>query len=108
MKRCLAIILSIASLTALEAQNVYLSPYKKISTGSKEISSIAFSSTSKWFATANAQGEIYVSGIDDNTPLARIAGSNPAITLDFIDQDQTLLALDKAGKLTRFNLSSKE
>lgn len=108
MKRCLTFALLIASLTALEAQNVYLSPYKKISTGSKEISTIAFSSTSKWFATANAQGEIYVSGIDDNTPLARIAGSNDAITLDFIDQDQTLLALDKSGKLTRFSMANKE
>jgi WD40 repeat protein len=108
MKRCLTLVLIVASITALEAQNVYLSPYKKISTGSKEVSTIAFSSTSKWFATANSQGEIYVSGIDDNTPLARIAGSNEAITLDFIDQDQTLLALDKSGKLTRFNMANKE
>lgn len=108
MKRCLTLILTIASLTATRAQNVYLSPYKKISTGSKEVSAIAFSATSKWFATANAQGEIYISGIDDNTPLARIAGSNEAITLDFVDQDQTLLALDKAGKLTRFSMANKE
>jgi WD40 repeat protein len=108
MKRCLILVLSFASLTGLYAQNVYLSPYKKISTGSKEVSTIAFSSTSKWFATANAQGEIYVSGIDDNTPLARIAGGNETITLDFIDQDQTLLALDKSGKLTRFSMANKE
>jgi WD40 repeat protein len=108
MKRCLTLIISIASLTALHAQSVYLSPYKKISTGSKEVSTIAFSSTSKWFATANAQGEIYISGIDDTTPLARIAGSSEAVTLDFIDQDKTLLALDKSGKLTRFNMGNKE
>jgi WD40 repeat protein len=108
MKRCLTLIISIACLTALHAQSVYLSPYKKISTGSKEVSTIAFSSTSKWFATANKQGEIYISGVDDNTPLARIAGSSEAVTLDFIDQDQTLLALDKNGKLTRFNMASKE
>ncbi len=108
-KKSLAVIACAITLSSVAiAQNVYLSPYKKISTGTKEISSVAFSSTSKWFASANSQGEVYVSGIDESTPLARIAGSNPNITLDFIDQDQTLLALDKAGKLTRFNMSSKE
>jgi hypothetical protein len=108
MKRCLLYFVSIAGLSSLQAQNVYLNPYKKISTGTKEVSNIAFSSTSKWFASANSQGEIYISGVDDNTPLARIPGADQNVTLDFIDQDQTLLALDKAGKLTRFSMSSKE
>ncbi|HZY83060.1 MAG TPA: caspase family protein [Cyclobacteriaceae bacterium] len=108
MRRSLLFFVSIVAICNLQAQNVYLNPYKKISTGTKAVSAIAFSSSSKWFASANGQGEIYISGVDDATPLARIPGADENITLDFIDQDQTLLALDKSGKLTRFNMSNKE
>jgi WD40 repeat protein len=108
MKQAWTLLIALVVVTTLKAQNVYLSPYKKINTSSKEISSIAFSSTSKWFAVANEQGEIYISGIDDNQPLARIAGADPAAALDFIDQDKTLLAIDRSGKLTLFNMGTKE
>lgn len=107
MKRVVLSGLLLFIIAYADAQNVYLSPYKKISTGTKEVSTIAFSSTSKWFASANAQGEVYVSGVDDSQPLARIPGKNPNMLLDFVDQDASLLMLDKLGALIRFNMSTK-
>jgi WD40 repeat protein len=92
----------------LIAQNVYLNPYKKISTGTKPVENIAFSSGSKWFASANTQGEIYISTIDDNQLVGKIPPSAPAVTFDFINQDKQLLVIDKNGKLTIFDMESKQ
>lgn len=108
MKKSLVVIALACCTAQLQAQNVYLNPYKKISTGTKAVDNIAFSSGSKWFASANTQGEVYIATVDDNQLVGKIAAAAPMVTLDFIDQDKSLLALDKNGKLTTFNMEAKQ
>lgn len=93
-------------ITSAFSQDVYLSPLKKVKASEKEISSISFSSDSKWIAFADAKGQVAVRTLDSDELVANIPSN--AILHDFIDQNKKFVVLDQSGKYTVYNTSSKE
>ncbi|MBL7845933.1 MAG: caspase family protein [Cyclobacteriaceae bacterium] len=80
------------------AQDIYLYPYKKITVGTKTVSSIAFSSSSKWISVESA-GIISIRTVEDGKEVKSIA-SKPRLTVqDFIDNDKTFIYQDNTGKI---------
>jgi WD40 repeat protein len=96
--------------TSLSAtgQGVYLTAYKKVNVGSKSIKSIAFSSTSKWFSTASETGEVYIGSLEDAGMIGKLPPGAAVMVMDFVEQDKSLLVLDKNGKLARFDMTNKQ
>lgn len=90
------------------AQDVYLSPYKKIKASEKDISSISFSSDSKWIAVSDASGEITLRALEDDEILAKIPLSDEVVLHDFIDDNKKFIALDKGGAYTVYHTASKQ
>jgi hypothetical protein len=88
------------------AQDVYLSPFKKIKAGEREISSISFSSDSKWIAFSDTKGQVTIRTLDSDELLGNVPAN--AVLHDFIDQNKKFIVLDQSGKYTVFNTTSKE
>jgi hypothetical protein len=90
------------------AQNIYLVPYKKINVTDKEIASVSFSSDAASFAAADSKGLVSLRSVSTGEETGKIAGPAPALFHDFINDNKEFLLLDNAGRLTKYNTSSKE
>ena len=90
------------------AQDVYLSPLKKIKASEKEINGVSFSSDSKWIAVSDTKGETSIRTLTDDQIVGKIPVSGDVVFHDFIDQDKKFIQLDNTGKFTQFNSTSKE
>ena len=93
---------------SLYAQDIYLTPFKKIKVGDKEISSISFSSDASSFAAADTKGMISLLSVATGDSQGKIAGTAPALLHDFINDNKNFILLDNAGRLTKFNTENKE
>jgi len=81
-------------------QDIFLYPYKKVTVSNKEVSSIAFSSTSKWMSIESG-GAISIRTVEDGKEVKSIT-SKPHVTVqDFIDDDKAFFYQDVAGKIYR-------
>ena len=101
------IVLSLSA-WSLSAQDIYLTPFKKINVGDKEIASISFSSDALSFAAADIKGIVSLQSVATGDSQGKIAGTAPALLHDFINDNKTFLLLDNAGRLTKFNTENKE
>jgi WD40 repeat protein len=98
----------LATSLSATAQGVYLTAYKKINVSSKPIKGIAFSSSSQWFATSTEAGEVYIGSTEETTAIGKLPPGGQVLVMDFVEQDKSLLVLDKNGKLTRFDMTSRQ
>ena len=98
--------LGVLVLGVSQGQDIYLYPYKKITLGNgKEINSISFSSTSKWIAVESG-GTLSIRTVEDGKEVKSIA-SKPRLALhDFVNSDQSLIYLDKNGKLFEVSMNT--
>jgi WD40 repeat protein len=85
------------------AQDIYLYPYKKLTLGTKEISSISFSNDAKWIAIESG-GAISIRTVEDGKEVKSIPSKAQLALQDFIDTDKTFLYQDNTGKV--FQLST--
>ncbi|HZX73195.1 MAG TPA: caspase family protein [Cyclobacteriaceae bacterium] len=90
------------------AQNIYLTPYKKINVSDKQITSISFSSDALTFAAADQKGNASLYNVNTGEQTGKIAAPAPALFHDFINDNKTFLLLDNAGRLTKYNIETKE
>jgi WD40 repeat protein len=89
------------------AQDVYLSPLKKIKASEKEIQSISFSSDSKWIAFSNNKDEVSIRTLDTDELVGKIPASG-VVLHDFIDQNKKFFILDQTGRYSVLNTGTKE
>jgi WD40 repeat protein len=87
-------------------QDVYLAPFKKIKASEKEITSISFSSDSKWIAISDGK-EVSMRTLDSDELLGKVVSSK-VIIHDFIDENKKFFVLDESGRYAVFNTASKE
>jgi WD40 repeat protein len=92
----------------VSAQDVYLSPYKKIKASEKDISAISFSSDSKWIAVSDSRGEISIRTLADDEIITKFPVSGEIILHDFIEENKKFISLDNNGKFTTYNSGSKQ
>lgn len=93
-----AIFVSVLLAGNLSAQDIYLYPYKKIVVGTKEVSSISFSTTSKWMAVESG-GNISIRTVEDGKEVKSIASKPRLAVQDFVDNDKTFFYEDVTGKI---------
>jgi WD40 repeat protein len=91
-----------------QAQDVYLSPVKKIKGSDKEITSLSFSADSKFIGIADAKGDVAVRSINDDELITKISTGSDVVLQDFIETDKKFIVLDGNGKFTQYNTKSKE
>jgi WD40 repeat protein len=96
------------SCSSASAQDVYLSPLKKIKASEKEINRISFSSDSKWIAVSDNKGDVSIRTLADDEIIGKISSSAEIVLHDFIDQDKKFIVLDNSGRFTQFNSKTKE
>src|SRR4051812_44929027 len=87
-------------------QDVYLAPFKKIKGSDKDITSISFSSDSKWIAFSDAKGEVTVRTLASDELMGKVKSPNPVLH-DFIDDNKKFFVLDQNGQYVVFNTSTK-
>lgn len=95
-------------LTNAFSQDVYLNPYKKIKASDKDVTSISFSSDSKWIAVSDAKGIISIRTLAEDDVLATIPLKGEVVLHDFIEEDRKFIALDANGNYNVFNSASKQ
>lgn len=97
------LILVVASFLNVAAQDIYLSPLTKFNTGAKEINSISFSPNAKFISVSNVKGEVTAWGTEDQKKVKDFGARGSLILQKFYDEGK-ILFLDKAGKISRFDL----
>ena len=107
MRRFIFILLLASMSHGLEAQDIYLYPYKKFTVGTKEVNSISFSSVSKWLAV-EAGGVISIRTVEDGKEVKSIPSKYRLTVHDFIDSDNTFIYLDKTGRMYKAPTGSFE
>ncbi|NOT76549.1 MAG: caspase family protein [Cyclobacteriaceae bacterium] len=101
MQRYIIIALLLIQWPAI-AQDVYITPFKKFSSGLKEISSISFSSDSKLIAMNDTKGNLVIKNMDFNATVFQVPNTG-IMYHEFIDTNTRFITLDKLGKLTIYN-----
>lgn len=105
MWRLLTTILLCAYASGSVAQDIYLYPYKKVTVGTKEVTSISFSATSKWMAVESG-GSLSIRTVEDGQEVKSIASRPRLAAQDFVDNDNYFFLLDETGQA--FQVSTKD
>jgi hypothetical protein len=98
------LILSISA----HAQDVYLSAYKKFSSGSGEVDNISFSDDSKIIGITDKKGNLYLVETESSNVLKKIPASGKIIFQEFLDKDKKFIAVRSNGQFSTYSLTSFE
>ncbi len=98
------LILSISA----HAQDVYLSAYKKFSSGSGEVDNISFSDDSKIIGVTDKKGNLYLVETESSNVLKKIPASGKIIFQEFLDKDKKFIAVKSNGQFSTYSLTSFE
>ena len=98
------LILSISA----HAQDVYLSAYKKFSSGSGEVDNISFSDDSKIIGVTDKKGNLYLVETESSNVLKKIPASGKIIFQEFLDKDKKFIAVRSNGQFSTYSLTSFE
>lgn len=103
---CLAAALIV---TSALGQDIYLSAYKKIPSGSSnEVDRITFSEDSKIIGTNDAKGNLALIETESSNVLKKIPASGKIIFQEFLDKDKKFIAVRSNGQFATYPLSSFE
>ncbi|MBS1486656.1 MAG: caspase family protein [Bacteroidetes bacterium] len=98
--QCLLLGLSLVTCRSTSAQDIYLSPLNKFSSGTKKIVSLTFSPDGRWLAAADEKNNVSVRKTDEpNTVVKQLIFSGGLVFQSFFELGKKYLALDKSGKL---------
>ncbi|HMV07653.1 MAG TPA: caspase family protein [Cyclobacteriaceae bacterium] len=90
------------------AQDVYLSAYKKFSVSSTDVETISFSEDSKIIGAADKKGNVSLIEIESSSVLKKIPASGKVIFHEFLDKDKKFIAVRANGQFSTYPLSSFE
>jgi WD40 repeat protein len=98
---------SIVSMSA-QAQDVYLSAYKKFSGSSGDVESISFSEDSKIIGITDKKGNVSLVETESSSVLKKIPASGKIIFQEFLDKDKKFIAVKSNGQFSTYSLTSFE
>lgn len=90
------------------AQDVYLSAYKKFSSGSGEVDRISFTEDSKLIAVTDKKGNVSVIETESSNVLKKIPATGKVIFHEFLDKDRKFIAVRSNGQFATYPLTSFE
>ncbi|MFN8334877.1 MAG: caspase family protein [Cyclobacteriaceae bacterium] len=103
---CLYVVLTFQ---AAFGQDIYLSAYKKIPSGSSNATeAITFSGDSKIIAINDSKGNVSLIEIESSSVLKKIPASGKVIFHEFLDKDKKFIAVRANGQFSTYPLSSFE
>src|SRR5690242_12810168 len=98
-----------ASANSILAQDIFLSAYKKIPSGSTtEVERISFSEDSKMLAVNDTKGTLALIEVETSNILKKEPASGKIIFHEFIDKDKKFLAVKSSGDFFTYPLTSFE
>ena len=94
---------------SVNAQDVFLSAYKKIPSGStNEVARISFSEDSKLLGVTDSKGSLAIIETETSTVLKKEAATGKVIFHEFIDKDKKFLTVKANGEFFTYPLASFE
>lgn len=90
------------------AQDVYLSAYKKFSSGSGEVDRMSFTEDSKLIAVTDKKGNVSVIETESSNVLKKIPATGKVIFHEFLDKDKKFIAVRSNGQFATYPLTSFE
>jgi len=90
------------------AQDVYLSAYKKFSSGSGEVDRMSFTEDSKLIAVTDKKGNVSVIETESSNVLKKIPATGKVIFHEFLDKDRKFIAVRSNGQFATYPLTSFE
>lgn len=107
--RLLAFFLGMVVLTSAKGQDIFLSAYKKIPSGStNELERISFSEDSKLLGVTDSKGMLVVLETETSNTLKKEPASGKIIFHEFIDKDKKFLTVKSNGEFYSYPISSFE
>jgi Caspase domain/Glucodextranase, domain B len=108
-QRIIFLVAGILLTATLNAQDVYLSAYKKIPSGSTtEIDRISFSEDSKIMAVNDSKGNLTLLETESSSVLKKIPASGKIIFQEFLDKDKKFIAVRSNGQFATYSLTTFE
>ncbi len=109
MKTFVSCLLVVLIWNAAYGQDIYLTAYKKISSGStSEVERISFSENSKLLATNDTKGNLAIIETETSNILKKEKSSGKIIFQEFIDKDKKFLMVKTNGELFTYAMASWE
>lgn len=111
MRTLTTLLLLVIGLTVsfnINAQDVYLSAYKKLFASSNDIETISFSEDLKILGVADKKGNVSLIEIESSNILKKIPASGKVIFQEFLDKDKKFIAVRANGQFSTYPLSSFE
>lgn len=109
MKYLISCLAAALIVTSALGQDIYLSAYKKIPSGSSnEVDRITFSEDSKIIGTNDAKGNLALIETESSNVLKKIPASGKIIFQEFLDKDKKFIAVRSNGQFATYPLSSFE
>lgn len=93
---------------SVQAQDVYLSAYKKFSSGSGDVESISFSEDSKIIGISDKKGNLCMVETESSNVLKKIPASGKVVFHEFLDKDKKFIAVRATGQFSTYALASFE
>ena len=107
--RIIFLVAGILLTATLNAQDIYLSAYKKIPSGSTtEIDRISFSEDSKIMAVNDGKGNLTLLETESSSVLKKIPASGKIIFQEFLDKDKKFIAVRSSGQFATYSLTAFE
>lgn len=104
---CLSVVVLIVQ--AAFGQDIFLSAYKKIPSGSTgEVEHISFSEDSKILAAHDARGNLVLIETESSKILKKLPASGKIVFQEFLDKDKKFIAVRANGQFSTYSLSSFE
>jgi WD40 repeat protein len=95
--------------STLNAQDIYLSAYKKIPSGStNDVERISFSEDSKIMAVNDTKGNLVLIETETSNVLKKIPAAGKVIFQEFLDKDKKFVAVRANGQFSTYPLTSFE
>ncbi len=109
MKFGISCLVAVLSINTVVGQDIYLSAYKKIPSGStNEVERISFSEDSKIIGTSDGKGNVALLETETSNILKKIPASGKVIFQEFLDKDKKFIVVKSNGQFSTYPLTSFE
>lgn len=108
-QRIIFLVAGILLTATLNAQDIYLSAYKKIpSNSTNDVERISFSEDSKIMAVNDTKGNLVLIETETSTVLKKIPAAGKVIFQEFLDKDKKFIIVRANGQFSTYPLTSFE
>lgn len=92
----------------ISSQNLQIEPIRKITSGSKSVSRIAFSNNGKWLGVSTASKEVKIASLENGEWIATASATGEVTLLEFVELDANLLVAEYSGRVYKLSPTTQK